>query len=238
VVPLPQAYGPIAERLAEKYLIERVRVKRRRSRVPSNNEVNFEDFDIPASILEESFTYALKIVVQNAKTALLQHGFQTKHTKLNVAPRAICIYQPHRNKKEIMFSNFVFSLAISSLSSSPTVESQPQIRYIWSSDSDTLVNPTTVYRTISCLDAEPNVGGATCGLSIHNAEDSLIARLASSAYWSVLSIKRGQPAVTDSVIVQPGACAAFRLPALEGVLMQWYTDRTLGVKMVWAPLLP
>lgn len=197
--------------------------------------MNFEDFDIPASVREESFAHALKTVVQLAKMALLKHGFQAKHLNPNAAPQAICIHQPHHNKKEIMFSNFIFCLALSSLSPLLMAASGPQIQHIWTSDSDTLVHPTTVHRILACLDAEPLVGGATCGLSIHNSGDSVVSRLASAALWAMLSIKRGQPAVTDSVIIQPGACAAFRLAALEGVLMRWYTGRNFGVKMVWAP---
>jgi hyaluronan synthase len=224
VIPLTEAYGPIAERLAEEYLIKQRHLKKRDSFCASTNEVNFEKFDIPTSVREEAFAHALKAVAELAKWTLLKHGFQPTKQPIPKAPQAICIHQPHHNKKEIMFSNFVFYLAFSSLTSSPI---EP---HIWTSDSDTLVHPTTVHRILTCLDAELHVGGATCGLGFHNSADSVMARIAAAV--SAFSIKRGQSAVSDSVIVQPGACAAFRMQALERVLMRWYTGRNFGVKMV------
>lgn len=233
MIPLPEAYGPIAERLSEQYLIKKRHLKKESSLGASTNEVNFEHFDIPAFVRDQAFAHALNAVVSLAKTALLKYGYEAQqHFPPNAVPRAICIHQPHHNKKEIMFTNFVFYLALSSLSPS-TSEHEP---HIWTSDSDTLVHPTTIRRIFTCLDAEPYVGGATCGLGFHNAGDSVMARLAAAV--SAFSIKRGQSAVTDSVVVQPGACAAFRMSALEGVLMRWYTGRWLGVKMVGSSSFP
>lgn len=47
-----------------------------------------------------------------------------------------------------------------------------------------------------------------------------------------LAITRGQTGAVDAVDCQPGPCAAFRLIALESILLPWYTQTSLGVKTV------
>lgn len=179
------------------------------------------DFDLlPAHVKEEAHQHALTQVYNKAVSILQQHS------ALSPKPqpfRVLCITQPHVCKKDIMFTNMVFSLALGHAY---------DITYLWTSDSDTWVQPSTLPRTIGCMAVDPLIGGSCSTLSIHNESDSTIASLGSAAYWSELAITRGQTAAVDAVDCQPGPCAAFRLDALEPVLLDWYTQTSLGVKTV------
>lgn len=74
-----------------------------------------------------------------------------------------------------MFTNMVFALALGQAN---------HIEYLWTSDSDTIVYPDTLYQTIGCMSADPLIGGSCSALSIHNDQESAIAALGSAAYWS------------------------------------------------------
>ena len=122
-----------------------------------------------------------------------------------------------------MFTNFIFGLALGRFNN---------ISYLWTSDSDTWVYPDTLYQTIGCMAADPSIGGSCASLSIHNEKESLVSALGAAAYWSELAITRGLTGAVDTVDCQPGPCAAFRVAALEPVLMDWYTQTSFGVKTV------
>ncbi len=149
------------------------------------------------------------------------------HNVLNIpavgALPAICLYQPHICKKDIMFTNMIFSLALGHAN---------DIEYLWTSDSDTWVYPNTLYQTIGCMSADPLIGGSCAALSIHNGGEGMIAALGSAAYWTEMAITRGQTGAVDAVDCQPGPCAAFRLVSLEPILLNWYMQTSIGVKTV------
>lgn len=137
--------------------------------------------------------------------------------------RAICIYQPHVCKKDIMFTTMIFSLALGHAN---------DIDFLWASDSDTWITRDTLSLTIGCMAPDPLIGGSCTTLSVHNENDSVIAALGSAAYWSELAITRGQSSAVDAVDCQPGPCAAFRLAALEPMIYSWYTQTSLGIRTV------
>lgn len=60
----------------------------------------------------------------------------------------------------------------------------------------------------------------------------MIAALGSAAYWTELAITRGQTGAVDAVDCQPGPCAAFRLVALEPILLKWYAQTSIGIRTV------
>ena len=179
------------------------------------------DFDILSdSIKKESRQHALKQVLNRAVSILEKNSALRSSSD---ALRVICITQPHVCKKEVMFTNMIFSLALSQAT---------DIEYLWTSDSDTYIQPSTIPRTIGCMSMDSHVGGSCSSLSIHNEDASTIAALGSAAYWSELALTRGFSASVDAADCQPGPCAAFKLEALEPILMDWYTQTSLGIKTV------
>ncbi|KAI9648410.1 hypothetical protein NHQ30_003044 [Ciborinia camelliae] len=229
-IHIEEPYGPLAVRIAQNYITrelydEKSSSSKWKSASPSASESSSIDpADIPADLLSEAHAYAFRIIFEKALTTLREHNALTPFpNSKSKSLHAICLYQPHKCKKDIMFTNMVFSLALGKAN---------DIEYLWTSDSDTIVNPDTLYQTVGCMSADPLIGGSCSALSIHNHEDSAIAALGSAAYWSELAITRGQTGAVDAVDCQPGPCAAFRLIALEPILLSWYTQTSLGVKTV------
>ncbi|KAI9929719.1 hypothetical protein ASPWEDRAFT_41067 [Aspergillus wentii DTO 134E9] len=135
----------------------------------------------------------------------------------------LCLYQPHRYKKAIMFTSFIFSIVISDILG---------IEYLWSSDSDTIVFPDTLQGTISTIAGDKNAGGASSGLIVHNAHESLVTKLGSAVYWCELYMTRSTSASSGTSDCQSGPSTAFRVSALPGILYNWYTQTVWGQRMV------
>ncbi|KAM3069290.1 hypothetical protein ACMFMG_010797 [Clarireedia jacksonii] len=216
-IHIDEPYGPLAVSIAQNYVSRELYNEK-----SLDSKWNTVDPDnIPQELLEASHKYAFRIVYEKAVNTLREHG--ALDPILSKSLRAICLYQPHKCKKDIMFTNMVFSLALGNANN---------IEYLWTSDSDTIVFPDTLYQTIGCMSADPLIGGSCSALSIHNDKENAIAALGSAAYWSELAITRGQTGAVDAVDCQPGPCAAFRLIALEPILLPWYTQTSIGVKTV------
>jgi hyaluronan synthase len=218
-IHVEEPYGPLAVRMAQSYVDRKLE---ERKEINSWKYIKSDDPNaLSEEFLEMSRRYAFRIMFEQAARTL------QKHNILNIPAigglRVICLYQPHICKKDIMFTNMIFSLALGHAN---------DIGYLWASDSDTWVFPDTLYRTVGCMSADPLIGGSCSALSVHNGNESLIAALGSAAYWSELAITRGQTGVVDAVDCQPGPCAAFRLIALEAVLLNWYTQTSFGIKTV------
>ncbi|KFA71255.1 hypothetical protein S40288_07796 [Stachybotrys chartarum IBT 40288] len=137
--------------------------------------------------------------------------------------RHLCVRQPHMHKKAIMFTSFVFSIVIADILG---------IEFLWSSDSDTLVLPDSLERTVDSIAADPTIGGASSGLIIHNQDESAITQLAATVYWGELYLTRSTPAPTATSDCQSGPSSVFRLAALPPVLVPWYTQKLFGKRMI------
>ncbi|PYI35450.1 hypothetical protein BP00DRAFT_388172 [Aspergillus indologenus CBS 114.80] len=138
-------------------------------------------------------------------------------------PQQVCIYQPHHSKKAIMFTAFVFSLVLADARG---------IEYLWSSDSDTLVYADSLRRTVATIAGDPAVGGASSGLLVHNAGDSVVAQLGRIVYWCELYLTRSVATAAGTSDCQSGPSSAFRVTALPGILYPWYTQEVWGHRMI------
>ncbi|KAH6681522.1 glycosyltransferase family 2 protein [Halenospora varia] len=218
-IHIDEPYGPLAVRIAQGYVDRKMEDEKGVEFKPHGRCVDPDE--VPKELLEESYKYACRMVFEKAVSTLQDHGVLKIPNKGGLP--AICLYQPHICKKDIMFTNMVFSLALGQAN---------DIEYLWTSDSDTWVYPETLYHTIGCMSTDPLIGGSCSALSIHNGGESMIAGLGAAAYWTELAITRGQTGAVDSVDCQPGPCAAFKLIALESILLKWYTQTSIGVKTV------
>ncbi len=138
----------------------------------------------------------------------------------------LCLYQPHLHKKGIMFTSFIFSIVIADILG---------VEYLWSSDSDTIVFPDTLQNTVAATAGDANAGGASSALIVHNAEETAVTMLGSVVYWCELYITRSTPAASGTSDCQSGPSTLFRVSALPGILLMWYTQRVLGHRMVCVP---
>lgn len=158
--------------------------------------------------------------VELAKTILIQHGLRIGSPD---GVRYLCLKQRHMHKKGIMFTTFIFSLVIADILG---------VEFLWSSDSDTIVFPDSLEGTINTIAADPDAGGASSGLIVHNAEETMVTKLASAVYWGELYLTRSTPACTGTSDCQSGPSTAFRLAALPEILIPWYLQRALGKRMI------
>jgi cellulose synthase/poly-beta-1,6-N-acetylglucosamine synthase-like glycosyltransferase len=127
------------------------------------------------------------------------------------------------HKKAIMFTSFIFSIVISEVL---------DIEFMWSSDSDTIVLPDSLQKTIATVAGDENAGGASSGLIVHNEHDTLWTKLGSAVYWCELYLTRSTSASSGTSDCQSGPSTVFRISALPGILYCWYTQKVMGKRMV------
>ncbi|KAK6613262.1 chitin synthase 4 [Botrytis cinerea] len=201
-IHIEEPYGPLAVRIAQNYITRELYDEKSSSTKWASTPTAFDSTDVPPALLSEAHAYAFRTVFEKALTTLREHN----------------ALSPSRDSK--------------TKSLHPICLYQPHNCKKDIIDSDTIVYPDTLYQTVGCMSADPLIGGSCSALSIHNDQESAIAALGSAAYWSELAITRGQTGAVDAVDCQPGPCAAFRLIALESILLPWYTQTSLGVKTV------
>jgi hyaluronan synthase len=135
----------------------------------------------------------------------------------------LCVTQPHMHKKGIMFTSFIFSFAISDLLG---------IKFVWTSDSDSMVCEETISTTIQTIDGDEKCGGASTTLKIHNRKDNLITTLGNTVYLNDFHLSRCFSSAAAANDCQSGPCAAFRINAIRPELLAWYNQTILGRWMV------
>ncbi|KAG4034828.1 hypothetical protein MFRU_002g01780 [Monilinia fructicola] len=135
----------------------------------------------------------------------------------------LCVSQPHMHKKGIMFTSFIVSLAIAEILG---------IEMLWSSDSDSLVFPDTLSRTMATFAADPKIGGASTSLFVHNKDETILTQLGSAVYLNEQYLARSFTGAAAASDCQSGPCAAFRLKALRTELITWYKQSVFGHWMV------
>ncbi|KAK0645199.1 Hyaluronan synthase 1 [Lasiodiplodia hormozganensis] len=214
VITLPEPLGKAAQRLAETRALGHDL-----SGVESDDERLEMFHDLPQETKEEAEKWAMdQVAVMAADILHANDAFQETD-----GFQVICVTQPHVCKKDIIFTNTVFTSALGA---------EHGVGYVWSSDSDTFVLEETVDQTIGCMALDPGVGGSCTSLGAHNGDASLIAAVTAAAYWSELAFCRGQTGAVEATDCQPGPCAAFKIRAVEQVLFKWYMQTAMGHKTV------
>ncbi|KAF3763185.1 family 2 glycosyltransferase [Cryphonectria parasitica EP155] len=203
VIHLDEPLGEIAERTRAKLVAIR-----------QQDEQPMDDADIDKMVMQH--------LIQLARNILDQHRLTIGGGSYD-GIRHLCIRQRHMHKKGIMFSTFVFSLVIADILG---------IEFLWSSDSDTIVFPDSLSRTIDTIAADPNIGGASSGLVVHNGDETRITRLAATVYWGELYLTRSTTAATATSDCQSGPSTVFRLSALPNILVPWYLQTIMGKRMI------
>ncbi|KAL2832428.1 hypothetical protein BDW59DRAFT_180938 [Aspergillus cavernicola] len=134
----------------------------------------------------------------------------------------LCVSQRHMHKKGIMFTSFIMSLVLSDILG---------IEYLWTSDSDSMVFPDTLTRTMEIF-SDANIGGASTALCIHNRNETIITKLGGGVYLNELYLARSITGAVAANDCQSGPCAAFRISAVRDELLGWYKQTVLGHWMV------
>ncbi|GME59640.1 Glycosyltransferase family 2 [Neofusicoccum parvum] len=216
VLGLPEPLGEMAQRLAELKAFGG-------HFVPSESaHERLEVFHaLPEELKRDAEEWAMEEVVKAAGEMLSEGGVLREGEGDGM--QVVCFHEPHRCKKDIIFTNLVLSMAMGRARG---------VDYVWTSDSDTLVLENTVDQAIGCMALDPGIGGTCTSLGVHNGHQSGIAALTAAAYWSELAFCRGQTGSVEATDCQPGPCAAFKISALEKILFPWYMQTSLGRKTI------
>lgn len=178
------------------------------------NELSLDEAQIDKMVMNHC--------IQLARAILDQHRVGVGGTSRD-GIHQLCLQQRHMHKKGIMFTTFIFSLVIADILG---------IEFLWSSDSDTIVFPDSLSRTIDSIATDPNIGGASSGLVVHNAAETTVTRLAATVYWGELYLTRSTTAATATSDCQSGPSSVFRLAALPDILVPWYLQTVMGKRMI------
>ncbi|TLD15739.1 uncharacterized protein PgNI_00134 [Pyricularia grisea] len=144
-------------------------------------------------------------------------------TQENGSIKHLLIHQRHLHKKGIMFTSLVFSMVIAELHG---------LRFLWTSDSDSFVKQDSVQGTICTMASDPGAGGASSGMAIHNADETLVTKLSSSVYWCDQYLTHAMPASVGVNDCQSGPSSAFRISAIRPILVSWYNQKVFGKRMI------
>lgn len=136
---------------------------------------------------------------------------------------AICIVQPHRSKKDILFTTLMVATILAQEKSTDL---------IFSTDSDSTVSPDAIPKMARKLNSDANIGGVSGHMRFFHPNPTFITKVATSYYWFQQDVYKIQGAIFGTNECQPGPVGAFRASALNKVLVPWSCQRVLGRKMV------
>ena len=136
---------------------------------------------------------------------------------------AICVMQPHRSKKDILFTALTFAIVIAR---------QMNVESIFSTDSDSIMGQGSLESMVSMMNTDTNIGGVSAHLRFFHPRPTLISRMMTSFYWFDQEVSKAQGSFFGITECQPGPGAAFKVGALREVLVSWYHQRLWGQKMV------
>lgn len=131
---------------------------------------------------------------------------------------AVCFSQPHGNKRTAMFT--AFAMAMYAYRTRDAV---------FTTDSDTLLEPNALEEMFTLLDSNPNVGGVTADVKIWNRHESFLALMCGIRYWFAFNVERGCQSLWGCVTCLSGPMALYRTFDLDKILGPW-SLQTLGGK--------
>ncbi|POS75345.1 hypothetical protein DHEL01_v206257 [Diaporthe helianthi] len=136
---------------------------------------------------------------------------------------AICVVQPHRSKKDILFTTLIIATILAEAHSTDL---------IFSTDSDSTVSPDAIPQMARKLNSDQNIGGVSGHMRFIHPKPTFITQVATSYYWFQQDVYKIQGAIFGTNECQPGPVGAFRASALVKVLIPWSCQRVLGRKMI------
>ena len=101
-----------------------------------------------------------------------KNDFITNHFSNFEKNKSICISQNHNGKRTAMFTGFSTSLMYNK-----------NVKYVFCTDSDTIIKPDCIENMITCFQKNKNIGSVCGNLSIFNKYDSFITFLSHLRYF-------------------------------------------------------
>ena len=162
---------------------------------------------------------AFRKIYEHLQSILKDRGFldlEDSHA------RVLCFTQPHVNVKGIRFTAWLISIILADAYG---------LKYLWSSDSDTVILPDTLHKTMHILESDSTFGCASTAMGIDNSSDSYSTQLQMVQFVS--TVYAGSPPGAFGLSnVCSGAAAAFKIEALQEMLLPWYRQSIRDFKVV------
>ncbi|KAK9767578.1 hypothetical protein K7432_002513 [Basidiobolus ranarum] len=122
----------------------------------------------------------------------------------------ICFLQPHGHKRIAMFTGFLMA-----------IEGFQCDGYLFTTDSDTLVDEDAIGHLVRCIQSEKNIGAVTGDVRIWNRKDSFLARMCSLRYWFAFNIERACQSFNKAVLCVSGPLGLYDVRILRVILGGW-----------------
>lgn len=95
-------------------------------------------------------------------------------------------------------------------------------------DSDTVIEPDAIERSIEVFINNPNVGAVSGHVGVLNAKENIITKIQDAWYETQFSIKKASESVFGAVSCVSGPLAVFRREAIYNYIPSWEADMFLG----------
>jgi hyaluronan synthase len=151
-----------------------------------------------------------------------KNDFITNHFSNFEKNKSICISQNHNGKRTAMFTGFSTSLMYNK-----------NVKYVFCTDSDTIIKPDCIENMITCFQKNKNIGSVCGNLSIFNKYDSFITFLSHLRYWYAFNLERAYQSFTGEVLCVSGPIGMYDINIIEKVIEEWKNQTFLGKKCTY-----
>lgn len=131
----------------------------------------------------------------------------------------VCIMNPHQGKRPAMNAAF------------DTLLCDPEIEYIITTDSDTVLHPDCINELIKFVD-NPKVGAVTGDVQIHNVTN-MLTFLISLKYWFAFNVERAAQSFCGVVSCVSGPMGFYKASSIKLIKDMWVNQTFLGKKTTY-----
>jgi len=134
--------------------------------------------------------------------------------------RDICVAQPHRGKRECLYTGFQLAAM------------DPSIHAVVLIDSDTVLEKDAIMEVVYPLACDPMVQAVAGECKIWNT-DTLLSMLVHWRYWSAFNVERGAQSFWRTVQCVGGPLGAYTIDIIKEIKEPWITQKFLGQKCTY-----
>lgn len=141
---------------------------------------------------------------------------KTVHGNLYTIPteRAICISQPHKGKRSVLYTGFKLSELMC-------------VDGVICTDSDTIFCDDTVSNLVKLAECSDSVGAVTGNVEIIN-KTNFISFMTHLRYWFACNVERAYQSYNGCVMCVSGPIGLYKMKYLRLFLDKWYNQQFLG----------
>lgn len=131
----------------------------------------------------------------------------------------VCIMQPHRGKREALYTGFKVFM------------NDPSIDAIITTDSDTILDKNAVLEMLYQLRHE-DIGAVAGQIGVWNT-DTLLTFIVSLRYWFSFNLERACDSFFRCVMCVAGPMGCYKVSVLKEIIEPWFSQRFLGIKCTY-----